>query len=361
MSDLKNIAGQFAIEGNILEIKQLGNGLINDTFKVETDGANAYVLQRINNAIFQDVDLLQSNIEAVTNHLRSKLPTQEDADRHVLRFVPLKNSPKTYYRTEDDKYWRVSVFIKDAFTHEAVNPDSANCAGKAFGNFQAQLADLDAPLGETIPGFHDTPRRFEQFHRALSLDLLGRAAGVREETDFYLSMEKDAGILMDKLKEGILPLRVTHNETKLNNVMLDGKTRKALCVIDLDTVMPGLAACDFGDAIRFGASTAEEDEKDPGKVHLDLELYEAFTGGFLESCGELLSREEISALPLGAKLMTLENGLRFLTDYLEGDTYYSIDYPDHNLVRSRTQLKLLKETEEKWDAITDILHRCTSP
>ncbi len=353
---MKNIIKSFAIEGEAVSIEKYGSGHINRTFLVTTDQKKRYILQRINRTVFKDIPGLMHNIVSVTDYIKKHSSTSAKC-LTLVRTV----DGGFYHTDENGECFRVYDYIEGGIClNRPESPEDFCESAQAFGEFQRILSDFPAEtLTETIPGFHDTPRRFEQFHRALSHDPLGRAAGVREETGFYLSMEKDAGILMDKLKEGILPLRVTHNDTKLNNVMLDSKTRKALCVIDLDTVMPGLAACDFGDAIRFGASTAEEDEKDPGKVHLDLELYEAFTGGFLESCGELLSREEISALPLGAKLMTLENGLRFLTDYLEGDTYYSIDYPDHNLVRSRTQLKLVKETEEKWDAITDILHRCS--
>ena len=340
MPDLKNIAGQFAIEGNILEIKQLGNGLINDTFKVETDGANAYVLQRINNAIFQDVDLLQSNIEAVTNHLRSKLPTQEDADRHVLRFVPLKNSPKTYYRTEDDKYWRVSVFIKDAFTHEAVNPESANCAGKAFGNFQAQLADLDAPLGETIPGFHNMELRASQLDDAIKANAAGRLAEPRVQALLKRILPwKEEMCKAERLyREGLLPKRICHCDTKVNNIMFDADGG-ILCVIDLDTVMPSFIFSDFGDFLRTGAATAPEDTPELDKMDFNFEIFKAFASGYLQEA-KFLTPIEKENLPYAVQLFPYMQAVRFLADYINGDTYYKIKYPEHNLVRTEAQMKL---------------------
>ena len=354
---MKDIIRQFDIDGEAVSIEKYGSGHINRTFLVTTDRNKRYILQRINRSVFKDIPGLMHNIVSVTDYI-SKNSAPPAKCLTLIRTI----DENFYYTDENGECFRVYDYIEDGIClNRPESPADFYESARAFGEFQRILNGFPAEtLTETIPHFHDTPGRFEQFHRAISRDPLGRAGGVNEEIGFFLSMEKDGGILMDKLKEGILPLRVTHNDTKLNNVILDSKTRKALCVIDLDTVMPGLAACDFGDAIRFGASTAEEDEKDTDKVHLDLELYKIFTRGFLESCGELLSDEEILSLPIGAKLMTLENGIRFLTDYLEGDTYYSIDYPDHNLIRSRTQLKLLKETKEKWDAIMDILHRCSS-
>ena len=238
----------------------------------------------------------------------------------------------------------------------AETPEDFRLSGEAFGQFQRQMADFPAErLVEVIPGFHDTPRRYRAFHQAIREDRKGRAGSVRAEIDFILEREKTAGLMMNLLKEGKLPLRVTHNDTKLNNVMLDAETRQPLCILDLDTVMPGLVANDFGESIRFGASTAAEDEPDPGKVHLDIGLYEAFTRGFLSACGNQLTEKEKETLPDGARLMTLENGMRFLTDYLEGDTYFHIERPGHNLDRSRAQLALVSEMEQKDEQVRKMI------
>jgi Ser/Thr protein kinase RdoA (MazF antagonist) len=228
----------------------------------------------------------------------------------------------------------------------------------AFGMFQNQLADFPAAtLTETIPHFHDTPDRFRIFREAIAADRAGRLESVRDEVNRFLAHESEAGMLHALLNKGEIPLRVTHNDTKLTNVMLDEDTRQPLCVIDLDTVMPGLAAHDYGDAIRFGASTAAEDETDLCKVEMSLEMYEAFTEGFLSACGDRLTRKEIESLPMGAKLMTLECGVRFLTDYLNGDTYFAINRPNQNLDRARTQLKLVEDMESKWDAMHAVIAR----
>ena len=233
----------------------------------------------------------------------------------------------------------------------AETADDFRNSGKAFGTFQNRMADFPAEqLVETIPGFHDTPKRYQALHEAIREDRAGRAKSVQQEIDFMLEREEEAGLLQQMLKAGELPLRVTHNDTKLNNVMLDEKTREPLCILDLDTVMPGLAANDFGDSIRFGASTAEEDEKDLTKVHLDLNLYQAYAEGFLHACGNRLTAAERETLPDGARIITLENAVRFLTDYLNGDTYYHIERPEHNLDRTRTQMALTEEME-KHDAI----------
>ena len=229
----------------------------------------------------------------------------------------------------------------------------------AFGNFQRMLADYPAnTLNETIPNFHNTPSRFRDFQRAVQEDKMKRAAMVKEEIAFALAREKDTCILVDLLKEGKLPLRVTHNDTKLNNILFDADSKKAVCIIDLDTVMPGLSHYDFGDSIRFGASTGAEDEKDLDKIKIDLGLFEAFTKGYLEGCKGSLTAKEIEMLPMGAKLMTYECGIRFLADYLEGDVYFKIHREGHNLDRARTQFKLVKDMEDKWDEMMAIVEKC---
>ena len=248
-------------------------------------------------------------------------------------------------------------FVHDSICLDAPETDEDFYqSAVAFGSFQRQLADFPAnELSETIPRFHDTPNRYRALRAAIEKDALGRAASCREEIEFALTREADAAVMMNLLAAGELPLRVTHNDTKLNNVMLDAKTRKPLCVIDLDTVMPGLAANDFGDSIRFGANTGAEDEKDLTKISLSLARYEAFARGFLEACGKALTPKEIETLPWGAKLMTLECGVRFLTDYLEGDTYFRIHRPEHNLDRTRTQFALVADMEKKWTQMCDIV------
>ena len=264
------------------------------------------------------------------------------------------------YTDEKGQSWRVYDFVEDSICLQAAETqEDFYQSAVAFGRFQDMLTRFPAStLHETIPNFHNTPERYRTFHRVLEADVCGRAASVREEIDFVLSREQAAGELQRMRDCGELPLRVTHNDTKLNNVMLDAKTRKALCVIDLDTVMPGLAAYDFGDSIRFGAATAAEDEKDLDKMRMDLELYRTFARGFIRSCPSLTEKER-ETLPLGAKLMTLECGLRFLTDYLDGDHYFAIHRPEHNLDRARTQFKLVRDMEDKWEDMCRIIREET--
>jgi Ser/Thr protein kinase RdoA (MazF antagonist) len=268
-----------------------------------------------------------------------------------MTLVKLKDG-RDYILNERKELWRLYEYVTGGVCLDrAETADDFRNSGKAFGTFQNRMADFPAEqLVETIPGFHDTPKRYQALHEAIREDLAGRAKDVQREIDFMLEREENAGLLQKMLKAGELPLRVTHNDTKLNNVMLDEKTREPLCILDLDTVMPGLAANDFGDSIRFGASTAEEDEKDMTKVHLDLDLYRAYAEGFLHACRDRLTAAERETLPDGARIITLENAVRFLTDYLKGDTYYHIERPEHNLDRTRTQMALTEEME-KHDAI----------
>ena len=320
---MEKVLSRFQLEGRPLSCERYGEGHINRTYLVVTDSRRRYILQCISRAAFHNIPALMQNIEAVTAYLAQ--------------------------RSEYD-------FIEDSICLQTPEtPEDFYQSGVAFGSFQRMLHDFPAEtLSETIPNFHNTPNRYSIFHETLRADRLNRAESVRREIDFVLAREAEAGILLDMCAKGELPLRVTHNDTKLNNVMLDSKTRKALCVIDLDTVMPGLVAYDFGDSIRFGASTAKEDERDLDKVGLDLSLYRRFCEGFIPACGAL-AEKEIETLPLGAKLMTLECGLRFLTDYLDGDRYFSVARPGHNLDRARTQFKLVAETERRWDEIQRIV------
>ncbi|MCR5788521.1 MAG: aminoglycoside phosphotransferase family protein [Lachnospiraceae bacterium] len=351
MMTVEQITEQFRLEGDLVSFRPFGAGHINRTWRLKTSQGKRYVLQRINRTVFTDVPGLMENVTAVTRYLSERT----NDPRECLHLIETKDG-RTWYQAPNREYYRIYDYIGDAIClQHAEHPSDFYESAVAFGRFQKLLGDFPAEtLHETIPDFHHTPKRYLKFRQVVQDDPCGRVKEVGEEIDFLLAREAEAGILQSKRESGELPLRVTHNDTKLNNVMLDQKTRKALCVIDLDTVMPGLAAYDFGDGIRFGASTAAEDEKDLSRVNLDLKLYACFAEGFIKAC-ENLSKEEIEALPFGAKLMTLENGLRFLTDYLEGDHYYHIEYADQNLDRCRTQLKLVRDTEEKWDEIRKLV------
>ena len=351
---MEKIINAFKLNGNVVSMKPCGSGHINSTFRVQTDKQGDYVLQKINHHIFEHVDQLMDNICAVTDYLSR----QVDDPRRVLKVIRTKENAAF---CQDDKgdYWRVYEFVPGSLSLDmAESADDFYQSGVGFGQFQMQLSDFPADtLHETIPHFHDTPARYEAFKQAVKADACGRLQSVQAEVDFALAREEEAGTLMRLLSEGKLPLRVTHNDTKLNNVLLDAATRTPLCVIDLDTVMPGLAANDFGDAIRFGASTAAEDEKDLSKVEMSLELFEAFSRGFLEACGKRLTEKEIETLPLGAKIITLECGVRFLTDYLQGDAYFATHYEGQNADRCRTQFKLVADMENKWDEMHAIIQK----
>ncbi len=360
MSVLKASALQalknFKIEGNVKYCDSYGNGHINDTFLVICDtekGEHQYILQSINTKIFTPQEVM-SNIEKVTEHLRKKT----DNPRETLILVKTFDGG-AYHIDTDGRCWRVYEFVTDSLCLEL--PESVNdfkeCA-IAFGKFQKDLADFPAEtLYETIKDFHNTPKRYNDFLKAVEEDKVSRAKLVEEEIDFIKERKDFYSVLLDANKRGELPLRVTHNDTKSNNVMLDKNTRTALCVIDLDTIMPGFSVADFGDSIRFGANTAAEDEKDLSKVTLSIELFEAYVDGFLKPLKDDFSESEIMLLPEGAKMMTIECGMRFLADYLSGDTYFKTKYPEHNLDRCRTQLKLVKEIEDNWDTLKQIVKK----
>lgn len=352
---------QFQIEGALEEYGVFGSGHINDTYRLtfaEPGGEKKdYILQRMNREIFTKPDELMENVVGVTSFLRKKIVEKGgDPDRETLNIVPTK-AGNSYFTDSYGECWRVYKFIEDAVSYDAVeNPDDFYQSAVSFGNFQHLLADYPAhTLHETIKGFHDTKARFATFKKAVEEDAAGRAASVQDEIQFVLDHEEVANILGDMLESGTLPLRVTHNDTKLNNIMIDKATRKGICVIDLDTVMPGLAVNDFGDSIRFGASTGAEDEVDLDKISCDLGLFELYTKGFVEGCAGSLTDTEIEMLPMGAKVMTFECGMRFLTDYLEGDHYFKIHREHHNLDRCRTQFKLVSDMEKKWDTMKEIV------
>lgn len=346
--DLQHIASQFDIQGNVVEVKPLGNGLINTTYKVVTEGAAPdYVLQHINTSIFPDVDMLMGNIVAVTNHIRTKLEAKGTADieRKCLRFVPCKESGKYYYLF-DEKYWRVMVFIPDTVSKSGVSPESSYIVGETFGDFQAMLADIPAQLGETIKDFHNIEFRLQQFHDAVKNDKAGRAAGVK---DIIEEIEKraDAMTRSEKLfREGKLPKRICHCDTKVDNILFD-KDENVLCVIDLDTVMPSFIFSDFGDFLRTAANTVAEDSPEYDKIQFRMDIFKAFTEGYLKTARAFLTPVEIENLPYAATLFPYMQLVRFFADYLDGDTYYKTQYADHNLVRSKNQLTLLQRAEEK--------------
>lgn len=350
-SYMNAVLRNFQLDAPAVSCQRYGCGHINETYLVQTDGGRRYILQKINHQIFRDVPSLMENIRAVTAWLANKEPDP----RRVLTLVPTLDGA-AFCRTEDGCYWRVYVFVEDSLClQQAQSAEDFRQSAMAFGKFQELLKDFPAnTLTESIPNFHNTPDRFRIFREVLERDPHGRAAQVQKEIAFVLDREDQAGTLTELLEDGKLPLRVTHNDTKLNNVMLDAETRQALCVIDLDTVMPGLSLYDYGDSIRFGAASAAEDEKDLSKVEMRLDLFEAYTEGFLQACPGLTDMER-KMLPMGAKLMTLECGVRFLTDYLDGDHYFATHRPGHNLDRARTQFKLVADMESKWERMKKIV------
>ena len=342
-------------------VKPFGEGHINETYAVymqEEDGSDVpqYVLQRLNINVFKNPSQVMENIFGVTEFLREVIREEGgDVDRETLSYIKTK-SGETYFEDAQGQPWRCLHFISNSVCYQTVEePDQFYQSAKSFGHFLKQLGNYPAEsLHETIPQFHDTVKRFRDFAKAVKKDVKNRSRSCKKEIAFALEREEDCGVLMEQLNKGLLPLRVTHNDTKLNNILFDSDTDKGLCIIDLDTIMPGLAANDFGDSIRFGASTAEEDEKDLEKVHFDIHLYELYVKGYLEMAKDVLTPAEIESLPWGARLMTLECGMRFITDYLQGDVYFKTAYPEHNLVRARTQFKLVKEMEEQFEAMQEI-------
>ncbi len=350
------VINQFCTDGECYECKVFGDGHINSTYLLSCRDINGkqikYVLQAINTYVFKEPDKLMDNIIRVTEFLRAKEPE----NRGILKIIHTIDG-KGFYRDNEGKCWRMYVYVDDALSLESVGmPEDFYEAAFAFGKFQRDLSDFPADtLYEIIPNFHNTQKRYEDFLEAVNNDLQGRAAGVKKEIDFIMQRNGFYGLLNRKYAEGVLPLRVTHNDTKLNNVLLDSKTRKALCVLDLDTIMPGFSVTDFGDAIRFGANNAAEDEKDLSKVWLNLELFKIYAQGYLKGCDGHLKADEIMLLPEGAKMMTIECGIRFLTDYLIGDLYFKTNYPKHNLDRARTQLKLFEDMENKTDEMKQIV------
>ncbi len=360
--ELGRIVSEFAIDGTVVSIKEYGSGHINTTYLVEMNQSGTvvkYILQRINTEIFKDADQLMENITSVTEYLRQQIIKRGgDADRETLTVIPVKGG-QSFFRDGDGSCYRMYRFITDATSYDVVKePKDFYGSAVAFGNFQSLLADYPADtLHETIPDFHNTGKRYQTFAQVLEADAYSRAAECEPEIAFVKERQQEMTVLTDMLARGQLPLRVTHNDTKLNNIMIDDATGKGICVIDLDTVMPGLSLYDFGDSIRFGANTAKEDEPDVSKVSLDLNLYEQYVRGYIEGCSGSLTDTELRMLPMGAKMMTLECGMRFLTDYLEGDVYFKIHQEKHNLIRCRTQFALVADMEKKWQEMEDIVRK----
>jgi len=349
----------FDLAGHPTEIIRYGNGHINDTYRVtmhlEDNQKKRYILQRINHTIFKEPIKLMDNISKVTKHIKGKISSMggniEKESINVIETVDGKN-----YLLHEGNYYRCYDFIEGVTSYEIVSgPEDFYKSGQALGKFQELLSDYDGnTLHETIKGFHNTEKRFIDFCCAVEMDPLERVKECCEEIQFFMEREKDTGIINRLIKSGALPVRVTHNDTKYNNVMIDDETREAICLVDLDTVMPGVSLYDFGDSIRSGATTALEDEKDLSRVHFDLSLFKAYTEGYL-SKARFLSPTEVDYLPFAAKIMTYECGLRFLKDYIEGDIYYKIDRAEHNLDRARTQIKLAREMERDFQAMIEIV------
>lgn len=353
---LREACAAFAFRGTVCDVKPCGNGHINHTFIITTDEngmRRRYILQVLNTDIFRDPDGVMENIVRVTEHIRTGLlAAGGDAERGCLHVVRSSDSTATgtaayRYVDRDGRFWRAYDFVEHTVCRLTMDsPDTFRMVGWAFGNFQHQLSDFDAScLHESIPDFHNTKKRYAAFLDTLSRDPVGRAASAAEEIAFLTARQKRGSLIVDDLAAGRLPLRVTHNDTKLSNILLDETTGAFVCVIDLDTVMPGSSLYDFGDSIRTGACTAAEDEPDAERVDFRADMFRAYAEGFVEGTAGALTDREIAMLPDGAYIITLEQAIRFLTDYLEGDVYYHTAYADHNLVRTRTQIRMLMGME----------------
>ena len=355
--NLQTISSQFQIPGDYVSAQPYGSGHINDTFAVtywQTTGSVRYLFQRINHHVFKNPVALMENIQRVTAHLRAKLAGQSDLDRRTLTLIPTRTGPP-YHRDEAGNYWRAYIFIEQARTYDAVeSPQQAFAAAQAFGRFQKLLTDLPAPrLHDTIPDFHHTPNRFAALELAIVADSCNRAALAKDEIAFALERQPITAVLID----AGLPERITHNDTKFNNVMLDDATGEGLCVIDLDTVMPGLALYDFGDQVRTTTSPAKEDERDLSKVGLQFAMFEALVRGYLSEAREFLTPAERRYLVLAGKLITFEIGIRFLADYLAGDVYFKIHREGHNLDRCRTQFRLVESIEHQENQMHKLVEK----
>ena len=360
---LSEVLEAFDFGAPVVGAMRYGCGHINDTFCVHTQPADyacrCFILQRMSSAAFKRPDQLMRNIIGVTEFLGNKIAAAGgDRTREAMEVIRPKNG-EDYYTDSEGGAWRVYPFVKDIYCYQTADtPELFAASGRAFGRFQKMLDGYPADtLFETIPNFHNTEDRLSKLKAAIEADSMGRVKDCKAEIEFVLQREADCSVALQALRDGILPLRVTHNDTKLNNVLIDLKTGEGICVIDLDTVMPGLSINDFGDSIRFGANHCAEDEKDLSKMYIDLELYEVYAKAFIEGAGGTLTDAELEYLPWGAKLMTFECGIRFLTDYLVGDTYFRIHREGQNLDRCRTQFKLVSDMEAHWDEMNAIISK----
>lgn len=360
--ELKSIINSFRITGEPVSFTAITDGHINRTYKVTVENGGEtekYLLQKINTFVFKNPDELMHNIFSVTDFLREKIRKNGgDESRETLTFLKTKDG-RNYLKTENGECWRCYIFVDDAYALNSIDsPEIFYETGRAFGIFQNLLSDYPIDtLFETIPDFHNTEKRYENLENAIKNDRAGRVKTVENEIEFIRKRKDDTHLFTDLIKKNELPVRVTHNDTKLNNILFDKTTNKGICVIDLDTVMPGLSLYDFGDCIRYGASTAKEDEKDLSLVSIDLELFEAYAKGYLETAGKTLTQKEKELLAVSSKILTLELAIRFLEDYLNGDEYFNTDYPDHNLARTRTQLKLVEDIENKLPQMEEIIKK----
>lgn len=350
---LYNIAEAFAFDAPVVEITALGQGFINDTYIVRTEKSR-YILQRKNHNIFPDVPAMMSNIQRVTAHLKAKVKAAGgDSEREVLTVIPTKDG--TLYYRDGDNFWAALLYIEGSVTHDVANtPRLAYMGGRGIGRFQAMLADFNEPLNEVIKGFHNIRWRFEQWDRSLSEDKAGRKASVKEEIEWIESRRAQMLAFWEMVERGILPMRVTHNDTKLSNILFD-ENDEVLCVIDLDTVMSSTSLNDFGDAIRSYTNTGAEDDADLSRVAMNIETFRHYTEGYLSERGESMTRSEREWLAFSALYITYEQVLRFLMDYIDGDTYYKTAYPEHNLVRTRAQHKLLQSMEQQYEEMQAIV------
>ena len=354
--DLKSIGARFSIDGDFVAGKGCGSGHINDTFAVtfDQDGRSVrYVFQRINQDIFKDPSLVMENIIRVTEHQRLKNAGMDDASRRSLTFIPCRDG-RSFVMDDEGNYWRAYVFVENVMTYDAVESEKqAYEAARTFGRFQKELSDLPGErLHEVIPDFHNTPKRYDALHQAIEDDCVNCAASAKAEIEYVLKCEEWASLLVEKQRTGELPERITHNDTKLNNVLLDVDTGEGMCVIDLDTVMPGLALYDFGDMVRTSTSPAAEDERDLSKVKMQMGMFKALVDGYLSTAGEFLTSVEKEHLVFSGKLITLEIGVRFLADYLAGDTYFKVYRDGHNLDRCRAQFELVRSIERQEEQMS---------
>ena len=362
VSSLPEALDAYTFPEILLSVDRYGKGHINDTFcavcQSQEGNAIRFIIQRLSNAAFPHPEELMENFVGITSFLRNKiLADGGDPTRETLSVVKTKDG-RDFYTDANGRVWRLMPFIENTDCYQSATPELFEASARTFGRFQRLLNGYPAEtLHETIPNFHNTEDRLSKFLAAVAADKLGRAKDVQPEIQFVLDRRADCSVALNALKEGVLPLRVTHNDTKLNNILIDRESHEGICVIDLDTTMSGLSINDFGDSIRFGANHSAEDEKDLSKVNLDLGLYEVFTRGFLQGADGILTEAELEYLPWGARLMTLECGIRFLTDYLDGDNYFHVCYLEQNLDRSRTQFKLVWDMEQQFEDMREIVKK----